>query len=205
MWYLYVITSSINGKQYVGIATNVARRWVEHRCGHGSKIIYQALKKYGLEQFTFEVYCGGSEKTIKQLERVMIAQLGTKAHSGYNLTDGGEGSTGWVPSDETRANMSVAHSGSRNSMYGKKHSTETREKISAKVMGRKNPTRAELNKAYAGANNPRAQKVQVNGIQYPCIKDAAEAIGMAASTLRVKLSRHKKSNNWPSGWGYTTT
>ena len=204
MWYLYTITNCVNGKQYIGIAVNVGRRWIEHKCGHGSLIVYHAIQKYGMENLAFDVYCEGCEENITQLEVTLIAQLNTKAPKGYNLTDGGEGSTGWVPSNETRENMSKAHSGSKNAMYGKKHSKETRAKIASKKKGVKNPLRAELNKAYVGANNPRARKVKVNGVQYLCIKDAAEALGMKAGTLRTYFSRYKKSGRWPTGWGYVT-
>lgn len=204
MWYLYTITNRVNGKQYIGITVNVGRRWIEHKSGHGSLIVYQALKKYEKENLAFDVYCEGCEEDIKQLEIILIAQLNTKAPNGYNLTDGGEGSTGWIAPEETREKMSKAHAGEKNSMFGKTHSKETRAKIAATKKGVKNPLRAELNKAYAGANNPRARKVKVNGVQYPCIKDAAQALGMKAGTLRTYFSRYKKTGHWPNGWGYVT-
>jgi NUMOD3 motif len=46
--------------------------------------------------------------------------------------------------------MSKAHSGKKNVMHGKKHSKETREKISEKAEGRKNPTHSQLNKQCKG-------------------------------------------------------
>lgn len=190
MWYLYTITNRVNGKQYVGIAVNVARRFIEHKSGHGSLIVYQAIKKYGIENLTFDVYCEGCEENIKQLEVTLIAQLNTKAPNGYNLTDGGEGSTGWVPSNETRENMSKAHSGSKNAMFGKKHSKETRAKISAKAKERKKAS--------------RLRPVLIDGVKYPSIKDAAKILGMSAKTLGGKLNRYKKAGHWPNGWGYVT-
>ena len=202
MWYLYTITNCVNGKQYIGIAVNVGRRWIEHKCGHGSLIVYQAIQKYGIENLAFDVYCEGCEENIKQLEITLIAQLNTKAPNGYNLTDGGEESTGWVPSNETRENMSKAHSGSKNAMYGKKHSKETRARIAAKA--RERAPRSGEKQARRGVQNGRARKVKVNEVQYPCFKDAAQALGLKASTLRARFSRYKKSGQWPNGWGYTT-
>jgi len=202
MWYLYTITNSINAKQYVGITVNVGRRWIEHKSGHGSKLVWQAIGKYGIESLVFDVMCEGCEKDIKQLEILLIKHLNTKAPNGYNLTAGGEGTVGCKPSKLTRKKMSESRKGSGNGMYGKKHTKETKEKIKAKAKGRFNPTRARLNKAYCGANNPRARKVQVDGTQYHCIQDAAKALGMKASTLRMRFSRYKKSGNWPIGWGY---
>jgi group I intron endonuclease len=88
MWYLYTITNRVNGKQYIGITANVGRRWIEHKSGYGSKIVYQVIKKYGLKNLAFDIYCEGCEENIKQLEITLIAQWNTKVPNGYNLTDG---------------------------------------------------------------------------------------------------------------------
>jgi len=202
MWYLYSITNWINGKQYIGIATNVGRRWIEHKCGHGSKLVYQAIQKYGIKNFAFDVLYEGDESSIKQLEVILIEQLNAKAPHGYNLTGGGEGSTGWKPDVKTRRKMSQAHKGKRNGMYGRKHNEEAKERIRAAAKGRSNPTRAELNRAYKGSANPRARTVRVNGKIFPCLQDAAKALGIKAGTLRQRFSRYRKSGDWPIGWGY---
>ncbi len=47
-----------------------------------------------------------------------------------NLTDGGDGQTGWVPSAETRQRISIGN-------RGKKHSDATRQKMSAARAGKK--------------------------------------------------------------------
>jgi len=166
--------------------------------------VYQAIQKYGVESFVFNVLCGGDENSIKQLEVILIAQLNTKAPHGYNLTDGGEGSIGWKPTIETRKKMSQAHKGRRNGMYGKEHSKETKKKIGLKRQGSKNPTRSKLNKLNRGSKNPRARKVKVQGRIYPCIQDAAKALEIKAGTLRQRFSRYNRSKNWLRGWGYVT-
>ena len=202
MWYLYTITNSINAKQYVGITVNVGRRWIEHKSGRGSKLVWQAIGKYGIESLVFDVMCEGCEKDIKQLEILLIKHLNTKAPRGYNLTTGGEGAVGCKPSKSTRKKMSESHLGSRNSMYGKKHTKETREKIREKRKGSKNPVCSQLNKLRRGSKNPRARRVKVNGHIYLCIQDAAEALGIKSGTLRQKFSRYNRKGNWPIGWGY---
>lgn len=202
MWYLYAIINGVNNKQYIGIATNIGRRWIEHKCGHGSKLVYQAIQKYGVENFTFDVLCESDEISIKQLEAVLIAQLNTKVPDGYNLTDGGEGTYGWKPSAKTRKKMSVSHQGRKNGMYGKKHSETTKEKQSRKAKERKSTT--GVKQARKGKQNGRARPVVVEGVQYPCIQDASKALGVKASTLRTRFSRYRKSGSWPLGWGYVT-
>ena len=60
---IYKITNMINGKCYVGQAVNIKRRWKKHKevafnnkdPGY-SYPLYQAIRKYGLENFAFEVF-----------------------------------------------------------------------------------------------------------------------------------------------------
>ncbi len=60
-----------------------------------------------------------------------IAELGTKAHNGYNLSDGGSGGlTGHTHTAEARARISAGNS-------GKTLSPETRAKIGAAHRGKK--------------------------------------------------------------------
>ncbi len=203
LWCLYAITNQVNGKQYIGISSKVARRWLEHKSGMGSKLVYQAKKKYGIEALKFDILCEGCEEDIKSLEVALIEKYGTLAPGGYNLTEGGEGTVGWRHSESTRTKMSEDRRGEGNAMYGKKHSEKTRKKIASKAKGRKNPILVELNKKQRGSANPRARRVLVEGIEYGCMKDAAEAIGIKPSAMRARMSRHsKRKTGWPPGWCY---
>jgi hypothetical protein len=66
-----------------------------------------------------------------------------------NITDGGEGTTGWVPTEEVKRKIGEANkntpkaSGERHGMYGKKHSEESlvkmRESQSSRECGEKHP------------------------------------------------------------------
>jgi hypothetical protein len=55
-----------------------------------------------------------------------------------NLTDGGEGVSGWIPSEETKRKISEAGKGELNHMFGKHHSVESRRKISESNKGELN-------------------------------------------------------------------
>jgi group I intron endonuclease len=59
---IYKITNSINGKVYIGLSTNIEKRWNKHRSvmtnpkeRNYKYPLYCAMRKYGIENFTFEV------------------------------------------------------------------------------------------------------------------------------------------------------
>jgi len=51
------------------------------------------------------------EKEAFELEKHYIAKYRVEGYKLTNSTDGGEGSSGWKPSDETRAKISVVRKG----------------------------------------------------------------------------------------------
>ena len=56
--YIYKITNQLNNKCYIGQTTDYKRRFQEHKnLGYGveeNKLLYYAIKKYGIENFVFE-------------------------------------------------------------------------------------------------------------------------------------------------------
>lgn len=52
---IYQITNEINGKIYIGQSIDIERRWNQHRYGKGSIILRNAMKKYGINNFKFEI------------------------------------------------------------------------------------------------------------------------------------------------------
>jgi group I intron endonuclease len=175
--FLYVVTNLVNGKRYVGIAKDYIRRWREHRSGHGSKLVYHAIKKYGIENLDFQVICKGTEEYVKEMEVRAIRMLNTMAHSGYNLTEGGEGSTGWKASDETRRRMCDSHTGTT----GYKFSDDAKQKM------------REARLKYKRGKHPRATRIVVDDIQYECLRDAADDIGIPYSTFCTKQRSTKST------------
>jgi hypothetical protein len=72
-------------------------RYIEHvrdamQCKHKNIAIHKAIRKYGAENFMLEVLAESNSKDeLCELEQIKIAELGTLAPRGYNLTVGGEG------------------------------------------------------------------------------------------------------------------
>ena len=126
-----------------------------------SKHWHNIVNKHG---YTIEMVCDGlDERHAFELETWLIAFHGrrdTGTGRLVNLTDGGEGDSGRVPTAEHRARQSAAQigllAGERHPMYGKRHTDESNAKRSASLRGRKMPDGfAERASArMLGAGNP---------------------------------------------------
>jgi predicted GIY-YIG superfamily endonuclease len=111
-WAVYIITNKANGKQYVGIAKDLKRRWKQHVSADGSSpALHAAMKKYGESGFVFSHICDAFDfEAACDLERMLIQQHNTKAPFGYNLTDGGEGVVGRPMTDQDKQIRKIASS-----------------------------------------------------------------------------------------------
>ena len=96
MWSLYRITNKINGKNYIGQAYDISKRWSDHRSAvrlnKPTQIIHRALIKYGLDNFEFEVIAGcRTQDDANDAETLLVAQYESHVSTGkgYNATFGG--------------------------------------------------------------------------------------------------------------------
>jgi group I intron endonuclease len=142
--FIYLITNTINGKQYVGQTTRTIEiRWKDHKHhkDFGTSYLHKAIKKYGEENFIREIVCEPlTLESMNDLEREYIEKYNTLSPNGYNLTKGGEGSLGLKHTDEAKEKMSRAAKGRIRSAEhalnisiantGKKLSEETKVKLS---------------------------------------------------------------------------
>ena len=147
---IYCIENKIDGKKYIGKDSriNMQKRWKEHvlefkKGIHYNNYFQRAWNKYGEENFIYYIveYC--SWNILNEKETFYINKFKTKAPNGYNLTDGGEGMFGYIPSQKTRNKISKANSGENNGMYGKTHTEKTKELIRLKNKGK-----------FSGKDNP---------------------------------------------------
>jgi len=79
-----------------------------------------------------------SEKDAFSLEKYYIELIGRKEYGGTltNLTDGGDGQSGYIFSDESKRKMSKSHLGEKNAMFNKKHTDAAKLKISLSKKGK---------------------------------------------------------------------
>jgi group I intron endonuclease len=132
---VYKISNKKDGKVYIGITSqSLERRVQQHlfcvRQGVNSKL-YNAIRKHGISSFKIDPIdkAVGLEE-LKYLEQMYIADYDSY-RSGYNLTLGGEGTIGYVPTEETRRKLAELR-------VGWKHSEETKAKQSKARIGKPN-------------------------------------------------------------------
>lgn len=105
---IYKITNKLNGKVYIGQAINIQRRWNEHKNSSLNKRkheyntpIHCAIRKYGIENFLFEVLVECCRENLNELEIKYIKQYNANdSNYGYNLTQGGNQFSHFTISDE---------------------------------------------------------------------------------------------------------
>lgn len=91
--YVYLITNLVNNKKYVGITNDYKKRWENHKCCNDPTMaIAKAIKKYGKENFKFEVIESNiSLDEIDEKEIYYINKFETHVSlgKGYNISKGG--------------------------------------------------------------------------------------------------------------------
>lgn len=109
MWTVYKHTNKINGKSYVGITSRKPeQRWGKNgihyqKTGKTHGCFYDAILKYGWDNFTHDILFENlSYDEACWTEQECIKFYNSKVPNGYNLTDGGEGTTGYNPTQEWR-------------------------------------------------------------------------------------------------------
>jgi hypothetical protein len=138
MYFVYIIENKITGGFYVGKTSNIDKRWKRHLTiakGSSAKYLkecfylHSSIRRHGIDNFTIRV--SGTYNTERQAfdnEISLIAKLKAEGFKLYNLTNGGEGSSGRKHSDESKRKISL-------SLIGHKHTEEAKQKIAAANVG----------------------------------------------------------------------
>lgn len=155
MYKVYIHINKLNNKKYIGITcqNNINNRW---KNGNGYKRcprFYNAIQKYGWDNFYHLILAEDLNKEeAEKIEIYLIDLLKTNnSKYGYNLQKGGGVSNvseltrykhrllclGKKHSEETKLKMSISHIG-KQKCKGYKHSQETKEKHRKLWLGTKN-------------------------------------------------------------------
>jgi hypothetical protein len=146
-FYVYVIFRPNGVPCYVG--KGKGKRWKTTWRKH-NKALQNLMDRNGGSLPTVKIREGLTETEALETEIAFIRAIGRKKDGGplYNLTDGGEGQTGWVPSEETRERISASN-------IGRKMSESARQKMS--IAGRGRSKSAEHKAKIGAAHKGRKQ------------------------------------------------
>ena len=177
---VYVHINKINNKRYYGITCqNINERWrngkgyKNHKNSKKDTYFYNAINKYGWDNFTHEVLFDNlSKEEACLLEQCYIALYDTtNRNKGYNRTTGGES---FNHTADTKKALSDLYKGENNPFYGKHHTEETKkmigEKIKSERCGENHPmygkhlteeTKQKISESHKGKNNPSSKSVYI--------------------------------------------
>lgn len=180
---IYKATNKINDKSYIGQTVFSLK---ERKGKHVNETLnkkdniyfHNAMRKYGFSSFTWKTL-HANITNVEDLNKLEIFYIGyyNTFENGYNLTEGGGGSVGYVHSkeikkkmsegrkgmkysDEAKKRLSESRKGKRSPMYGKKHSEESKRKMSESMKGENHPMYGKR-----GKDNPNYGRILSEGIR----------------------------------------
>lgn len=150
LYYGYKTTNLTNSRFYYGVRKCKCNYDIfgDNYFGSG-KILKQAIRKNGIENFNKEfVLIFGNRKEAYDWERDLITQdfIDTNPLC-YNIKPGGEGGSPFGKNSFAFGKMAE-----KNGFYGKKHSMETKRKLSTAIYGikRSDETKKRLQDSHSG-------------------------------------------------------
>jgi group I intron endonuclease len=183
---LYLVTNTLNGKQYVG-QTIVAG----NRVGHG-KLMTRAYQKHGKDSFTYEPICNSIENrnTLNFMEKFWIKVMDCRIPNGYNIEHGG--SKVEKIADETRALLSAQRMGNQHRL-GTKQSETTKALMSAQRRNMSSDTRTRISNSLIGrpVSAETIEKIRI-GNQGKIVSEETKEKIRAARKLQVFSAETKQ-------------
>lgn len=218
---IYKITNKINGKFYIGLSNNIKRRWSEHKTPKNinrATNIAKAFRKYGIENFEFEVIEICEADKLAEREMYHIEKLKPE----YNMNEGGVGNLGHKISDELKLHLkncgkkqweSMTEEDKRRQIsnnlkgprIGHSVSDETREKLRLHNLGKKQSeeTIEKRMSKIRGVHKEnkhhfkRVAMVEVDTLkvvkEFESLKSAAEYVGAAPHMICDVLKGRRKT------------
>lgn len=134
---------SPSGKYYIGQTIDESQRrvvFLNQNCIYGGSKIERARKKYGPENFEYTVLMkvtGDNPEEVKQYLNTLesgFIRIYDSLKNGYNSTEGGDGTIGYLHTEEWKKNFSEHIKGNKFNL-GKTRTEETKKKISKALKG----------------------------------------------------------------------
>lgn len=173
MAFIYKITNNLNNKFYIGFTSQKNPKWrfnqhlsTARSQKKNNQPIIRAIRKYGEENFSFDVILEGEKKFLLNVEEPrLIKELKPE----YNSTLGGEGVLGYKHTEETKIKCGL-------STLGKKESEEHKKWRSQKIKNgwdnQSKDKKIKISNKKIEANTQKIQ-VEIEGIKFKSINSAA--------------------------------
>lgn len=200
IYHIYRITNLVNGKVYIGQTMNPKLRWAKHKTNKKNRHLYGSFKKYGIENFSFEVLL--SNLTKEQADRVEIRLIkrykATDPNIGYNNANGGSHGT---YSQATKDRLSVSHKKyfetHTHPLLGTHMSKERYEHhMSTRLRGKDSPW---------WCNGSKVEQIDTKTGEviavYPAVSEAYRQTGIQISNI-VKVCKGKRDKAGGYKWRY---
>lgn len=192
---IYKTTNLINGKEYVGLDTNNNSEYY----GSG-KLIKKAINKYGKLNFKKQILCKCSNvKDLKQAEIEYIALYDT-LKNGYNLTIGGEGTFGYIFTDEDKKRMSKAHKGKKLSEEQKRKMSKAHLGVKKSIEHRRNISKGQKRKKLSEEHK---KKIGISKLGQYHSEEAKRKMSIIKKGRKLSEKTKKKMSESSKGFKHT--
>ena len=195
---IYKITNP-KGKIYIGQSIDIEKRFKTYKSeyGIGQTKLFNSFKKYGTELHNFEVITECEVSELNEKERYyqeLLNCIKEGLNCNYVKTEMKSGRV----SEETRLKMIKAQTGNKK-WLGKKHTLETKAKMSVSMTGLKRTKEfcLEISLRKKGkptgmiSPNTRIVLDTLNGIYYDSLKEASKSFIINYNTLKSNLRTYK--------------
>lgn len=149
---IYLITNNINEKKYIGQSRNLVKRWNDHkdeaRHNRSTLLIHNAMREYGIDNFSFDILLECPIDMLDVWESDMIRLYDTFVPNGYNIRDGKKGI-----SEEERLKLSERMK-ENNPMKNPEVVDKVRNKLKGVHTNRVTEYQIEVTKKRMKENNP---------------------------------------------------
>ena len=219
---IYKIENLINHKVYIGQAVDIPNRWRSHKsnyqnpnCKDYNMVIYKAIRKYGIDNFSFEVIERCDSKLLNQKEKEWIKYYDSY-YNGYNATLGGDESHihlgdpievynlqgQYITTYPNITEAAKAIGVSRNTIYGIVFGNRLSTKgFQFKLVNDNNAIKPYTNKQ-GGKKSVVQKDDNANVIQiFESATDAARQLHLDASTI-IKCCKGKLKHTGGYQWSY---
>ena len=223
--YIYILTDTRNGKQYVGKHNGLKENYwssglVPNRIAnkHGQDVFTREIledsitseealnerevfyiKKHDTFKNGYNATTGGdggnswtnqkTEEELAEISRIKSEKMKGRTFSEETIQKMKRSHAGKKLTEEHKKNISKAVK----LRGGFPHTEETKRHLSELKKGIPNPKHSE----YMTYNNPNANPIMIEGIEYRSQNEAARQLGISSSMVKGRLnSKNEKWSNW---------